>query len=721
MFSDILSNLVSEDDDDNTIGDDESTIVSIVSIGGDCCSSTEGSTISEDDDNLTLNYVDSIDERQERRKQKMKKDKDKKSKLGSSSNGRTSSPSKKTIKRKGGKQNRPRGRSPTRRGCPEKKGQRIELRLPIDSIPANAFQYVLENKVSKQKESIKKLRITRALPSLVSPYEGDGNDGVCEYTDDGETATTQSSNTNDGSEPSSGTPNTVERLKAMFQVMNNPSGKYRKKLKKHKKKPTVNNMRTIEELRLLFQVLPELSNLKELELVNVGAYAYGQPSKRQNNNIKSMFSPSRQTSRQYSAIMDMSTITHSISSSTMLMPAATYDSGLAGGGFCPREDYRHYNHEQHYSGTSKPSMQVNDEMNMFDSCSMDGGDGDDDPTLLLEKEYHSISHMLTKLKSTKIQQLTLSVMGKLPSTSPSSSSSSKFEENSIIEEKKDDATMLTEDVEESVDQTIPGTVLRAMAMLPTLQIVTLKCNTSTTLSKLIHFSKSLQELYVEEIDCDDKGNPVNKTKKSKAQPTWGAANGGNNDGDDFMPTYSMTDALALMPSLQPKSMSTLRILDLGKHIGLSEFSVKLLASTLCENKTLEEVYFTYDPQKLYGIKTNMEEAVKSIQVLDDATVADELQDQIKNVFRINNGLLHELCKVVEQNDTLKLLRNHACSKVCGITNATMVKLDEAFENNTTLEEFMFFLLRKRLDLQEDNILSSALLGCGKQVSLCSAW
>ena len=546
----------------------------------------------------------------------------------------------------------------------KKKGKRIELRLPIDTIPINLFQYVLDNKLRNQKDIIKKLRITRSLPTEKPPSSDDQDGPGCHAGCGGVDAVV-------GGDASSGgiiagllcgffgggtttTSTTSAATASKEEEKKNLEGK-------HNKTEIINNMRTMNEIRTLFQILPTLPNLKELELLDFGAYKYAKPTLR----IKSM---SKMT--------------------TSTKPKSSPGRVEGDGG----KDIQEEKKENSDSTTPDASNEVVVSVEEDDAVELD----DDDLDRLLEKEYHTISYMITKLHTSKLEKLTFSLMAKPQKKKKSKSSLQKGEKNNdndddIVDD--DDKDQADEEMEED---TIPEQILRAMALLPTLRVVTLKCNKSMTLSKLLHFSNSLQELYIV------KNNPP----PSEGDTAKDAVKEENSDKNNTMEVYTFGDAMPLMSSLQPKlasnSTCSLRILDLGKHIGFTEFSVKLLAGALCNNNTLQGIYFTYNPELLY----------KNVNFKNNATVAD-----------VNNGLLKEFSKVVAQNTTLKLIKNHSYDTVYGISDESLALLDGALSNNVTLKEFMFFSLRQKLNQQEKDggVASPLLLSCGERIAmLCDA-
>ena len=183
------------------------------------------------------------------------------------------------------------------------------------------------------------------------------------------------------------------------------------------------------------------------------------------------------------------------------------------------------------------------------------------------------------------------------------------------------------------DRAVPEDVLQAMAEIPNLKAVNVKVNSSSSLSKLVANSSSLEELRVAPTD----GASGTKTK-----------------------TYTMTHGMALIKSLQNPS-SSLRVLDLGPHLALSPFCLKLLADNLCENTKLTHLYFSFDP-------TTIEEEDAVREALIDRSI-------------------RSLLAMIKNNRSLRVIRNHVRSKVADVDTEAVYAAADA---NDSLEEFFFF-------------------------------
>ena len=127
----------------------------------------------------------------------------------------------------------------------------------------------------------------------------------------------------------------------------------------------------------------------------------------------------------------------------------------------------------------------------------------------------------------------------------------------------------------------------------------------------------------------------------------------------------------------------LRVLDLGKGIGLSGFSLQLLTNGLSDTETmkglyLEELYFTYDPNREIVDDGESEESSNSnagnAKIIDNSTY-DESNYQHRVLLELNNKVILGFCNVIQTNKSLRVIRNHASDNMLLVARTTKDEME----------------------------------------------
>ena len=283
-------------------------------------------------------------------------------------------------------------------------------------------------------------------------------------------------------------------------------------------------------------------------------------------------------------------------------------------------------------------------------------------------------------------------------------------------------------------------LLQAISMVPTLRSLTLHIDNSVQLSKIIYNSNSLEDIII--VNRDDDKIPssttiptkdVVSTKKKKSKKAQ-SSGGELVVGKEFH--YTLGHGMGIIQSLKPSALltspaSTLRVLDLGRGIGLTTFCVKLLTEIMMENNTMTELSFHYNPQH-DQLQHNLDAKILATTEVNDGDDGDETNtvasssnnSGIFNIFKleedmdarerrerrellqkhqydINNKLLEGFIKVLETNTTLERLMNHGAKHVRGIAEENQHRLIAVLNENLTIQKFKFYHIESEDD--EDNI------------------
>ena len=273
-------------------------------------------------------------------------------------------------------------------------------------------------------------------------------------------------------------------------------------------------------------------------------------------------------------------------------------------------------------------------------------------------------------------------------------------------------------------------LLQAISMIPTLRSLTIHIDNSVQLSKIIYNSNSLEELVI--VNRNDDQIP------STAEVTQDVVSTNKNSkkvksaselvGKEFH--YTLGHGMGIIQSLKPSSIltspaSTLRVLDLGRGIGLTTFCVKLLTEIMMDNNTLTDLSFDYNLQH-DQILHNLDAKILALKEVNDDvddennTVASSNNSGIFNIFKleedktaqeqrerremlqkhqynINNRLLEGFIKVLKTNSTLEKLMNHGSKHVRGISDENQQRLIEVLNENLTIQKFKFYHIESEDD------------------------
>ena len=238
---------------------------------------------------------------------------------------------------------------------------------------------------------------------------------------------------------------------------------------------------------------------------------------------------------------------------------------------------------------------------------------------------------------------------------------------------------------------IPEPIVHAVTTHPSLLVLQLGFHESESLSTYFSGCKNLQELRIvrADIGCTSSSKKLatdkNDEKKEATQDDDGVGGAGDDkkdanhkETDTILFKYSTVHAMSTIRFLP--MAKNLRVLDLGKGVGLSGFCLRLLTTGLCDKKIyaelkLEELYFTYDPSKEI-VEVGKEELADDDQADDAAVTTKDIAYQQVVVLELNNKLVHDFCTVLEKNPTLRVIRNYAFEKVLLVSQFVQDEMEE---------------------------------------------
>ena len=226
--------------------------------------------------------------------------------------------------------------------------------------------------------------------------------------------------------------------------------------------------------------------------------------------------------------------------------------------------------------------------------------------------------------------------------------------------------------------TLPDRLLETIGKsLPNLKVAYLKFHTSCNLSKLLGKSCNLQQLHIIE-DYQSFTATGEKANNSDAVDLDGRLQ------------YTSGHCLSMIQSLN--TAKQLRVLDLGVHLGLPAFCVKILANTLRDsNNKLTSLSFTYGRDDVFDV-------------------------DFWDTVAMNNGIVEAFCNVIDSNSTLKYIKNHASSEVW-IESQYFNTMQHAI-NCSPVKLFDLCNTKTAEDLEEEQ-QRSGLFGCVADVT-CGA-